>query len=271
MKAPHTLHLYLRLAGAVTRSQMQYRVSFLVDSVGVMLTNLLEFFAFALAFGAFGSIGGWPLARVAFLWGLSEMAFATMDMLFSGFDPAFFSKSIKRGAFDQMLLRPVNLVAQVFASDVALRRLGRVAQGAAIFVFALANLGMAWPPEKILYLALVFAGAVCFYGALFVLGAALCFWTTESLEIVNIFTYGGTTMASYPMHIYNDFLRRVFTFVIPTAIMIYYPALYFFDLPDPLGLPRFVSFLAPITGAFLLMAALLVWRFGVGKYQSAGA
>lgn len=262
---------YFALTSAVIRSQLQYRTSFVVDVITVGAANFLEFMAFALVFTGFGSIGGWSLWQVAFLWGLSEAAFGIMDMIFSGFDPPTFAQYVKRGTFDQMLLRPVGLVTQVFASDFALRRLGRVAQGLAIFAFANAGAGVAWTPEKLAYLPVVFVSAVAFYGALFVFGAALCFWTTEGLEIVNVFTYGGTTMASYPMHIYNDLVRRLFTFVIPTALLIYYPALYFFDLPDPTGLPRAAQFVAPLVGFGLLALALLVWRAGVRRYQSSGS
>jgi ABC-2 type transport system permease protein len=262
---------YWKLVSAVMRSQMRYRVSFVVDLVTVGAANALGFLAFALAFTGFGCIGGWSLWQVAFLWGLSEAAFGAMDMIFSGFDPSRFSQHVKRGTFDQFLLRPVNLVTQIFASDFALRRLGRVSQGLAIFLFANIGAGVVWTPEKLAYLPLVFVAAVAFYGSLFVFGATLCFWTTESLEIVNVFTYGGTTMASYPMHIYNDVVRRLFTFVIPTALMIYYPALFFFDLPDPTGLPKLAQFLAPLVGFGMLVMALFAWRFGVRRYQGTGS
>ena len=262
---------YLKLVSVVLRSQLTYRASFIVDMITTGAANALEFVAFALAFTGFGRIGGWSLWQVAFLWGLSEAAFGTMDMIFSAFDPAVFSQHVKRGTFDQFLLRPVGLVTQLFASDFALRRIGRIAQGLLIFALANANVGLAWTPTKVAYLPLVFAGAVAFYGALFVFGATLCFWTTESLEIVNLFTYGGTTMASYPMHIYNDMVRRLFTFVVPTALMIYYPALFFFDLPDPTGLPKVTQFVAPLVGFGVLALALLAWRFGVRRYQGTGS
>jgi ABC-2 type transport system permease protein len=193
-----------------------------------------------------------------------------MDMLFSGFDPASFSQHVRRGTLDQILLRPVNLIVQILASEFVLRRVGRILEGGLIFVLAVANLGIAWTPLKLAYLPLVFASAVAFYGALFVAGATLSFWTTEALEIVNVFTYGGTTMASYPMNIYTDWLRRIFTYVIPTALIIYYPALFFFDLPDPAGLPVWASFLAPLAGFGLLALAFLGFRFGLRRYASTG-
>ena len=265
------MRIYFVLLAAVIRSQLQYRVSFLLDTAGTALSNVLEFAAFLLAFGSFGSIGGWNFWQVAFLWGLSESAFAVMDLIFSGYDPGQFSEYIKTGTFDQFLLRPVNVVVQVFASSFALRRLGRLAQGMLIFGLAVSHVGIDWTLDKLLYLPLVFAGAVAFYGALFTIGAALCFWTTESIEIINVFTYGGTTMASYPMHIYQDFMRRIFTFVVPTALIIYYPALFFFGIPDPTGLPKLVQFVSPLVGVGMLVLALAVWHAGLRRYQSTGS
>ncbi|MEW5988101.1 MAG: ABC-2 family transporter protein, partial [Chloroflexota bacterium] len=89
-------------------------------------------------------------------------------------------------------------------------------------------------------------------------------------EVVNIFTYGGSEMMSYPMSIYQGWLRRFFTFVVPAIFLNYYPALYFLDKPDPLGLPAVAPFLAPVVGLGVLTLALLFWRFGVRHYQSTG-
>jgi ABC-2 type transport system permease protein len=265
------MRTYFVLLSAVIRSQLQYRTSFVLETLGTALFSGLEFAAFLLAFTSFGSIGGWSLWQVAFLWGLSESAFAVMDLVFSGYDPGHFSDSIKLGTFDQFLLRPVNLVVQVFSSSFALRRLGRLAQGLLIFGLAVSHVGIVWSWDKLVYLPLVFVGAVAFYGALFTIGATLCFWTTESIEIINVFTYGGTTMVSYPMHIYQDFMRRIFTFIVPTALIIYYPALFFFDIPDPTGLPKLAQYLSPLVGVGALVLAQAAWHAGLRRYQSTGS
>ena len=264
------LRLYLRLISISLRSQMQYRLSFLLDALGSTFASLVEFITLAAALTRFGSVGGWRLGEVAFLYGLVEMAFGTMDMVFSGFDPGYFSQQIRRGTFDQFLLRPASLVLQMFGSEFILRRLGRMAQGAAVFALSLWVLNLPWTPGKLIYLPVVFVSTVAFFGGLFVVGAATCFWTVEASEAINIFTYGGSTMLSYPMHIYADWMRRFFIFVVPGALLVYYPALFFLGKPDPLGLPPFMPFLAPLAGFGVLAAAFAFWNFGVRKYTSTG-
>lgn len=262
--------LYFRLISVRIRSQMQYRLSFALDALGSTLGTLVEFVSLAAVFTRFGNIGGWTLGEVAFLYGLAEMSFATMDMIFSGFDPDYFSQQIQRGGFDQMLLRPLGLPLQVFSSEFIIRRLGRIANGVAIFALSLSFVQVHWTAGKLLYLPVVYLSGVAFFGGLFVVGATICFWTVQSIEAINIFTYGGVTMLSYPMHIYAEWMRRVFTFVIPAALIIYYPALYFLDKPDPLGLPPVMPFLAPLAGFGVLAAAFAFWRIGLQKYTSTG-
>jgi ABC-2 type transport system permease protein len=269
-RAWSTLDIYRRLVSVKVRGQLQYRLSFLSDLVATGLITTLGFGTLALVLERFENIGGWSLFEIAFLYGMVETAFGTMDMLFSGFDPQGFGQHVRRGTFDQLLLRPVGITVQVLGSEFILRRLGRIAQGLVILGFALANLEIHWTLAKTLYLPLVFASLVCFFGALFITGATLSFWTVEALEVINIFTYGGNEMITYPMHIYPDWMRRAFTFLIPAIFLNYYPALFFLDKPDPFGLPVFAPFLAPAVALVSLVVSLAFWQFGIRHYQSTG-
>jgi ABC-2 type transport system permease protein len=88
--------------------------------------------------------------------------------------------------------------------------------------------------------------------------------------VINVFTYGGSEMMSYPMHIYQRWMREFFTYVIPAIFLLYYPALYLLDKPDPLNLPSFAPFLAPVAGLAMLFVAGAFWRFGIRHYASTG-
>ena len=263
-------HIYRRLIGVQLRSQLHYRWQFTVDSLTTFIVTALEFSALALVFQKFSSIEGWSLAEVAFLYGMVEMAFGIMDMTFSGFDPPYFGRFIRKGSFDQMMLRPVNLTTQVLGSDFGLKRIGKIMVGASIFSFAILNTDITWSIDKLLYLPIVLLSLVMFFGALFIIGATITFWTVNSIEVLNIFTYGGTYMMSYPMHIYQNNLRRFFTYVMPAIFLNYYPALYFLNKDDPFGFPSFAPFIAPFVALGVFLLALSFWRFGISKYQSTG-
>jgi ABC-2 type transport system permease protein len=171
---------------------------------------------------------------------------------------------------DQLLLRPVNITLQVFGSEFVLRRIGRIIVGIAIFLLALSLTEISWTAEKIALVVSSILGQILFFGALFIIGATITFWTVESIEVINIFTYGGSYMISHPMHIFPDLIRRFFTYILPAIFLAYYPALYIFDLPDPFNMPEIAPFLAPLVGLGMLFVALTFWRFGLRHYQSTG-
>ena len=120
----HHFRLYLRLLNVQLVSQIQYRTSFIFQLLGTALISSLEFASLALAMQRFEFLGGWNIGEIAFLVGLVEVGFGAMDMIFSGFDPQYFGQSIRKGSFDQVLLRPIPSGVQVLGSDLGLRRIG---------------------------------------------------------------------------------------------------------------------------------------------------
>jgi ABC-2 type transport system permease protein len=268
MRANFTI--YRNLLSIQIRSQLEYRISFIFDFIASVLYFSFWFLSLALIFQRFDNLGGWTLPEVAFLYGIVEIAFGLMDLIFSGFDPSHFGQQVRLGTFDQILLRPVNIIIQVFASQFVLRRLGRIVQGFVIFIFAITTLEIQWTMGKVLYLPFILLGLVCFFGGLFVMGSTITFWTIQSIEIVNIFTYGGSEMMSYPMHIYQRWMRQFFTYIIPAIFLNYYPALYILDKADPFNFPPIVRFISPFVGIGILLLAFRAWRFGIRHYQSTG-
>jgi ABC-2 type transport system permease protein len=92
----------------------------------------------------------------------------------------------------------------------------------------------------------------------------------QGREATNVFTYGGDFMTSYPMDVFDGWLRRFVTFVIPLAFVDYEPALYLLGKPDPLGLPPWVRLASPLVAAALGLVAWRAWSIGVRHYQSTG-
>ena len=100
----HAIDTYRRLIAVRIRSQLQYRVSALLDIVAMAIVTGVEFGALALVFQRFDTIAGWTLGEVAFLYGIVTASFGTMDLIFGGFDPDTFGPLVQRGTLDQLLL-----------------------------------------------------------------------------------------------------------------------------------------------------------------------
>jgi ABC-2 type transport system permease protein len=114
---------------------------------------------------------------------------------------------------------------------------------------------------------MILGGAALFTG-IFILGATVCFFTLEGLEIINIFTDGGRELASYPLTVYGRRIRRFFTFIIPFGCVNYLPLMY---LTGRTGDRPLLSMLAPLAGILFLLPCLAVWRAGVRRYTSSGS
>jgi ABC-2 type transport system permease protein len=248
---------------------MQYRASFVAETIGNFVITALDFVAIAILINRFRAIGGWSLAEVALLYGASAISFGLAELGSGAFDN--FERLVVRGEFDRLLIRPLGIVFQMLTGAFPLRRFGRLGQGLVALLYGLLTLRPVWHAPQWFFLGVMIAGGALFFIAIFVAGATLSFWTPQTAELTNIFTYGGQFMTSYPMHIYERWLRAVFTFIIPAAFVNYYPALYLFGKPDPFGLPAFMPFLAPFTAAALFAVALALWRVGVRHYQSTGS
>ena len=147
-----------------------------------------------------------------------------------------------------------------------------MSQGVGILVWGASAAGVTWTAAKIGLLLFAVLGGACLFSGLFVLGATLAFWTTESLEIINITTYGGSYAAYFPLTIYRPWFRAAITFVLPLATINYIPAHAIFGRAEVLfGTPVWVQCAAPLTGVVFLVGCLQVWRVGVRRYTSTGS
>src|SRR5215510_15611181 len=99
-----SIRLYCRYVDISLRSQMQYRASFMMRSVGHFLVTGTEFLGFVAIFKRFGQIQGWTLPQMGLFYSMISLAFATTEAVMRGFD--VFPNLIKSGDFDRVLLRP---------------------------------------------------------------------------------------------------------------------------------------------------------------------
>jgi viologen exporter family transport system permease protein len=215
------------------------------------------------------ALGGFSLAQIAFLYGGSVLCLGFADLLLGNIERL--GQRIRLGTLDAMMLRPVSLYVQVCADEFALRRVGRIAQGALVFAWAVLALHIDWTPARLAMVPYLLVFGTAIFLAIFTLGAAVQFWTAESSEVASAFTYGGCTLTQCPMTIYPREAVKALTFVLPITFVNWYPSLFILGQPDPLRLPSVVQFAAPVAALVLSGIAVAVWRSGVRHYRSTGS
>lgn len=260
-----SIKLYFRLIGTSVKSQMQYPASFLMLSITHFFSTFVDIFGIWVLFDRFKMVKGWTLPEMALIYGIIQMGFAIAEGAARGFDT--FAKLIKSGDFDRILLRPRGTLFQIASCDFQGMRIGRLLQGFTVLLWSSYTLGIPLFSLRGAILILSVIGAASLFYALFVIQATLAFWTTETLELMNIATYGGLESGQYPMSIYPVGFRFIFTFIIPLACIAYYPVAMLLQHENN---PLWVGGLYPLAGVLFLVAATQFWKIGVRRYQSAG-
>lgn len=260
------MSLYFKYLLIQFKSQMQYRTSFWLLSIGQFFIPFSVFAGLYFLFERFGQIKGWQFFEVALCFAIIHMAFAISECFARGFDN--FSSLVGKGEFDRLLVRPRSTVVQVLGSKFEFTRFGRLLQSVLVLVWAMNNLAIEWSFMKVLTLILMIASGVFIFTGIYMLAATMCFWTIQGLEVTNIFTDGGREMAQYPLNIYQKWVSRFFTYVIPFGCVNYLPLLYILDKNSG---NDFFYMLTPVAGGLFIFPCLLVWHFGVRHYRSTGS
>ena len=262
--------LLARYCSASLRAQAQYPGNVLLLAVGQFFATIIDVVAIWALFDRFGSVQGWRFGDVAMFFGIVSISFAVADFLSRGFD-VLGGEFIKTGNFDRVLLRPRTATLQLIGHDFRLSRAGRFLQGVAVTAIATASLDFQWGASSILLALWTIIGGVALFFGLMVFQGALSFWTTESLEAMNLLTYGGVQAAQFPLSIYERWFSSFLIFVVPLGCVAYFPVLALLGLSDPLGAPDWLLPLTPLAGFAFLALSFLAWRAGVRKYTSTGS
>lgn len=258
--------LYLQMISISIRSQMQYKSSFLLLSFAHFISTFAEIIGIWVLFERFKFIQGWTLAELSLIYGIIHIGFAIAETSSRGFDT--FSSIVKNGEFDRLLLRPCSTLLQVASREFQLMRVGRFLQGLCVLIWGFNQNDLSFVSPATLIIITSILGTSCLFYGLFVLQATLSFWTVETLELMNITTYGGVEAGQYPITAYTPVFRLIFTFIIPLACVAYYPIAVLLKHET---LPFWTAFLLPLTGSAFLYLSFKTWSFGVRHYRSAGS
>lgn len=262
------VRIYAKLYGSRVRSQLQYRLSFALQVVGMLGATFLDFLAILVLFSQLTSIGGWSLWDVAFLYGASYLPFKFADVFVGKVERL--GEWIRTGQMDSLLVRPLGTLGQTLTSDTDLKQIGGIVQAAAVFVVALAHTDVTWTPARLLAMAVMLVSGLVIFCSVWIGTNSAAFWLVNVREATNAFTYGGNFLTQYPLDIFAAWFRRLFAFVIPVAFVNYFPSLFILGKPSGTW-PSFLRFASPLVALLSAIAAALIWRAGIRRYTSTGS
>ncbi len=246
------------------KSQMQYRLSFFLTTLGQFITAFTFFFGLYFIFSKVNAVDNFTYQQVLICFAVVMTAFSLGELFGGGL--AVFPRLLGNGEFDRALVRPRNIILQILLPNMDFTRVGLLIQAVIVLCYAIPISGIAWTLDKIITLSLMITcGGALFFG-LFLLKAACSFFTVESLDFMNILTYGARQFGRYPFSVYGSGVLKLLTFVIPLALFQYYPLLYLLDREKNI---LFMFF--PVISLLFLIPCFAFFRFGQSRYKSIGS
>ncbi|WP_242962475.1 ABC transporter permease [Anaerocolumna jejuensis] len=256
--------LYLKYFSIQLRSTMEYKTSFILTAMGQFLASFNVFLGILFMFQRFHEVKGFTFSEILLCFSIVLMQFSLAECFARGFDG--FASVLSNGTFDRIMVRPRNEILQVLGSRIELTRIGRMLQAILMLIYGIAKSEVAWNPFRVLTVVFMLVGGTAVFAGIFLIYAAFCFFTLEGLEFMNILTDGAREHGKYPISIYGRKVLLFCTFVVPYALIQYYPLLYLLGKSERswyMGLPLLAS--------LFLVPCYLFWRFGIRHYKSTGS
>ena len=236
-------------------SAMEYRVSFLMQMLGMMLNNMMYFLIWVIFFDRFQDVGGWGVNDMYVTFGITSSAFGLVSVLFG--NTFTLGDIITRGRLDYYLSLPKPVLLHALASRSTASGLGDFLYGFLSFAAS----GFITPDSFLRFvLAIGFAASV--FAAFMILVQSLAFWIGTTTSLVGVAVNAMLTFAIYPITLFDTTARLILFTLIPAALMGTVPASFVRTFTWEVLLQLFVGALV------LLTLAVLTFQAGLRRYES---
>ena len=256
--------LYFKYFKVHLKSEMQYKLSFIMSFVAQFFVFFGYYFTIIALFDKFSNIKGFTMYEVLLTFGIIQFGFSFCETFFRGIDK--FDDLIVAGNFDRLLLRPRNILLQVFCEEISFIKLSRLLQSIIVLVIAIINVDVIWNFEKIITLIFMIISSVFIFLSILIATAAYCFFTIKGLEVRNVLTYGCREMAQYPIGIFRKGFIVFFTYIIPFGLINYYPLLFILDKEI-----NKLFIIYPLITILYLIPSVIIFYKGMKRYSSVGS
>ncbi len=255
MRVTATLVFLRALVATNLKASFALRGAFWLQATYMVFNNLIFFSVWLFFFNAFEEVGGWRLADMAALYGVTAFAYG-LCVVFGG-GVRELSTTITNGDLDPYMTQPKSLLLNAVASKTYASGWGDLISGA--ILMGLSGF-VTWQTLPLALLAPILGGLALLSSAILV--QSLAFWIGP-MDTLGRQVWEFTVFFSvYPASIFGGPLRVLMFTLIPAGFVGYLPA----DMLRDFGWPG----VAAAAGGSLAYAALAVAVFhrGLRRYES---
>lgn len=237
------------------KCSMEYRVSFIVQVIGMIINNSSFLFFWWVIYRNVNTIAGYTFSDILILWGLASSTFGFNYILFGNVRDL--TGIIINGGLDSYLLQPKDVIINVCASKTEVSAWGDLMYGFVLLVLS----GRFSLTMLLLFTLFTIVGGILFFATSLVINSlALYFGNVESTK--RIFENFFITFATYPEGIFGKYLRVVFYTILPVGFIAYMPV----GLMKTFSIEK--TLLLLIVMIIYIVIAYLIFYNGLKRYES---
>ena len=258
------LRLYFLIEALYIKGRMQYRLDFIISSIGMFVSSLATLGIFWVIFDNVPNIAGWTLMEMVFIYAFYMIAISPMQILF---DHAWQLRfHVQQGSFIKYYFRPLNMMFYYMSEMFDIKGLTQLAAGIILLIYASVQLDIDWTLVRLALLVMTVFSAALVQISIIVAASCATFWVMDSYPVLGL-AWKLREFSPYPMTIFDGAFRFTFTYLIPIGFVAFYPSQLFLRPEEVSPLIYF----SPIIGIGLFAITYWIWTKGVNSYTGTGA
>src|SRR5687767_13015171 len=258
------VRLYFIIEAQYIKARMQYRVDFILSSIGMIFSSMLTLGIFWILFDSIPNLAGWSFMEMVFIYAFYLIAISPMQILFD--NTWRLRQDVRTGNFLKYYFRPLNMMFYYMSEVFDLKGVTQLVAGIMLLIYSAIQLGIQWTLLKLILLPLTLFGASLVMISIIVSAGCAAFWITNSFPVLGL-AWKLREFSPYPMGIFDGAFRFTFTFVLPIGFVAYYPSQMFLRPEDISPL----LYLSPLVGILTFALTYWLWTRGVNAYGGTGS
>lgn len=238
-----------------------YRLNFFLEMVFILVSNILFPLVTILIYGSGNGFPGWSFYEVLLIQSAFLMSQGAAGMLAGGVLWVTMHYVVE-GNFEIVLIKPVDPLFYLMAANFQVASVSTVFGGAVLLAVALFNLPAVGISQIAGFIVLFVAGVLVELGISLIMSAMSFKWVANS-RLPEIFD-SIRSFGKYPLGIFPAAVRAAASFVIPVAMVGFFPASVLLSRSEPY---MYIAILPCIV--FFILGTLL-YRSMIRLYEGVG-
>jgi ABC-2 type transport system permease protein len=252
------LKFLLAVWKANLQSVIEYRFSFIMQVIGMILNDFIYFAIWIIFFERFKEVRGWGISDMYITYGVLASAFGLVALLFG--NVFTLSEIINQGRLDYYLSMPRPVLLHAISSRMISSGMGDFTYG--FLSYALSG-QYTWDGFLRFILATLLAAAV--FAGFLILLHSLAFWLGMISGLANLGLGAIITFGIYPTTLFDNYAKLILFTLIPAAFIGAVPAEFIRSF-------TWQTLVQLLLGAVaFLFVAIVVFRLGLKRYESGSA